>query len=492
MITFATLFLGLTWGTQPIEVVAPAPAARIELLLDGVAVARDAEPPWRLDCDLGDEPAPHLLEAVAYDAGGEEIGRARQSINLALARADVRVVLERGEDGRPEAVHLAWESVHDAEPSAVAVLFDGAPLPVADPRRIPLPDHDPDALHVVSVELEFAGSAKARADVAFGGGFGEAISTENTAVAVRTERSRRLRSRQDAEGLVTVDGVPLAVLAVEHERADLVFVVDRSASGPLSSLGVDLRLRDGARLQPRGPSFPERREGTFSIVPKPSTSPLSRTGLRSGDRMFLMLPVAAPAAGAVPYDYFPLSQAFTSQIGGSAWILTGHPFPGGGQAEQHLARAVAVAGIHAASGKRPRAVVLVLGPDAEDASPFAPAAARRFLASLRVPLEIWYVEKSWKAMRGEERRAFRKSQADLPRQERLSVRELARERARRRDLATAGWGTHRDVDSLDTLLDAAHRLREGLEHQRVLWVEGFHLPQAVALADGRSGVELLE
>ena len=39
MITFATLFLGLTWGTQPIEVVAPAPAARIELLLDGVAVA---------------------------------------------------------------------------------------------------------------------------------------------------------------------------------------------------------------------------------------------------------------------------------------------------------------------------------------------------------------------------------------------------------------------------------------------------------------------
>jgi uncharacterized membrane protein len=137
-------------------------------------------------------------------------------------------------------------------------------------------------------------------------------------------------------------------------------------------------------------------------------------------------------------------------------------------------------------------VVLVLGPDAEDASPFAPAAARRFLASLRVPLEVWYVEKSWKALRGEERRAFRKSQADLPRKDRLAVRELARERARRRDLATAGWGTHRDVDSLETLLDAAHRLRADLEHQRVLWVDGFHLPQAVALADGRSGVELIE
>jgi hypothetical protein len=194
----------------------------------------------------------------------------------------------------------------------------------------------------------------------------------------------------------------------------------------------------------------------------------------------------------VPYDFFPLSQAFTTKLGGSAWILTGHPLPDDGRAEQHLARAVAVAGIHAASGKRPRAVVLVLGPGADDASPFEPAAARRFLASLRVPLEVWYVEKSWKALRGEERRAFWTSQADVPRKARLVVREFDRDRARRRDLATAGWGTHRDVDSLETLLEEARRLRAGLEHQRVLWVDGFHLPQAVGLAGGRSGVEFLE
>ena len=491
MITFATLFLGLTWGAQTVEVVAPAPAARVELLLDGAAVATDAEPPWRLECDLGDEPAPHLLEAVAYDAGGGEIARARQTVNLALPRAEVRMVLERADDGRAEAARLAWQSVEDAEPDAVEVSLDGEPVPVEDPRRIPLPDHDPGALHVVSAELTFAGGAGARADVAFGGEFGEAISTENTAVAVRVESERALRSREDAAGLVTVDGEPLPLLAVEDERVDLVFVVERSAREPLMSLGWDLREREGAPVERHGPPTSVRREPERVVLPR-AGSKVSRTGLRNGDRMYLMLPVATPAPGSTPYDLFPLSQALSVKSGGSAWILTGHPGPEIGSPGQHVARAVAVAGIHAASGNRPRAVVLVLGPAPDEASPFPPEVARRFLARLRVPLEVWYVEKSWKAMRGEERRAFWKGQEDVPRKTRLVVRNHAEDRARRRDLAAAGWGMPRDVDSLETLLEEARRLREGLEHQRVLWVAGRFLPHDVSLADARGGVELLE
>jgi hypothetical protein len=500
MITFATLFLGLTWGAQTVEVVAPPPAARVELLLDGAAVATDAEPPWLFECDLGDEPAPHLLEAVAYDAGGTELARTRQTVNLALPRAEARAVLERADDGRAEAVRLAWQSVHDAEPAAVEVFFDGEPVPVEDPRRIPLPEHDPGALHVVSAELSFAGGAQARADVAFGGDFGEAISTENTAVAVRVDSERALRGRGDAEGLVTVDGEPLPVLAVEHERADLVFVVERSARDPLMSMGWDLREREGApayRQETPGPRrLPEsgspRGSRTLSIPRSPAARSLSRSGLRADDRMFLMLPVAAPAPGATPYDLFPLSQPFTSQHGGSAWVLTGYAGPAAGRAGQHLARAVVVAGIHAASGNRPRAVVLVLGPAPDEASPFSPAVARRFLARLRVPLEVWYVEKSWKAMRGDERRNFWKSQEGVPRKARLFVREFDEDRARRRDLAAAGWGTPRDVDSPETLLEEARRLRADLERQRVLWVAGLHLPGDVDLADPRGGVEFLE
>jgi hypothetical protein len=109
-----------------------------------------------------------------------------------------------------------------------------------------------------------------------------------------------------------------------------------------------------------------------------------------------------------------------------------------------------------------------------------------------VPLEVWYVEKSWKAMRGDERRNFWKSQEGVPRKARLFVREFDEDRARRRDLAAAGWGTPRDVDSPETLLEEARRLRADLERQRVLWVAGLHLPGDVDLADPRGGVEFLE
>ncbi len=498
MITFVTLFLGLTWGPQTIEFLAPAPAARIVLLLDGAEVASDAEPPWRLTCDFGEEPAPYLLEAVAYDAEGGELGRARRAVNLAMPPAEVGMVLERDDDGRAEAVRLAWQSLSDAEPSAVEVRFDGEPLTVTDPRRVALPDHDAGALHVVSAELTFTGGARARADLAFGGAFGAAISTENTAVAVRTDAGRALRSREDAAGLVTVGGESLPVLAVEHERADLVFVVERSSGDVFKSLNLDLLLsRDTApvrstastetyRLPPSG--TPRGRRA--SVPTTRASSSRSRGGLLAGDRMFLVLPVAAPA-GATPYDLFPVSRTFTGEDGGSAWVLTAHRFLEDGRPGQHLARAVAVAGIHAASGKRPRAVVLVLGPAPEEASPFPPAVARRFLARLRVPLEVWYVEKSWKAMRGEEREAW-KGQADPPPKDRVAAREHEDARARRRDLAAAGWGPVRDIDSVEALTEEARRLREGIEDQRVLWVDGLHLPGDVALADGWAGVSLLE
>lgn len=499
MITFITLFLGLTWGPQTIEVLAPGPAARVVLLLDGTEVASDAEPPWRLTCDLGEEPAPRLLEAVAYDAEGGELGRARRAVNLAMPRAEAGMVLERDDDGRAEAVRLAWQSVSDAEPSAVEVLFDGEPLTVTDPRRVALPDHDAGALHVVSAELTFTGGARARADLAFGGAFGAAISTENTAVAVRTDAGRALRSREDAAGLLTVGGESLPVLAVEHERADLVFVVERSSGDVLKSLNLDLLLSGDTapvrstastetyRLPPSGTP----RGSRASVPTTRASSSRSRGGLLGGDRMFLVLPVAAPA-GATPYDLFPVSQTFTAEDGGSAWVLTAHRFLDDGRPGQHLARAVAVAGIHAASGKRPRAVVLVLGPAPDEASPFPPAVARRLLARLRVPLVVWYVEKGWKAMRGEEREAFWKGQGDLPRNARVAARELDEARARRRDLAAGGWGPVRDIDSVEALTEEARRLREEVEDQRVLWVDGLHLPGDVALADGWAGVELLE
>jgi hypothetical protein len=99
---------------------------------------------------------------------------------------------------------------------------------------------------------------------------------------------------------------------------------------------------------------------------------------------------------------------------------------------------VAVAGVTAASGNRRRGVLLVLGPESEDSSDATPATARRYLAALGVPLFVWSP-----------------------------------------DPATARnspWGEARLVSTPGPMSRATNRIFRELERQRIVWVEGKHLP----------------
>jgi hypothetical protein len=126
-------------------------------------------------------------------------------------------------------------------------------------------------------------------------------------------------------------------------------------------------------------------------------------------------------------------------------------------AEEGLARtadAVAVAGVQADLGSGPRAVLLLLaGEEAHDASHYSGPVVRRFLAALHVPLYVWSLVPTSAGMR-------------------------------------AAWGAVEDVSTRHDIDQAFDRIKQDLERQRVVLVEGRHLPQTVAVEDGH-GVRLV-
>ncbi|HMB52104.1 MAG TPA: hypothetical protein VKU40_02225, partial [Thermoanaerobaculia bacterium] len=239
-IVFVSLFLGLTAGTQQVEVAVDPAVAAVELRLDGVEVTRMIEPPWTIQIDLGDELAPHHLEALAFDPSGDEIGRAEQWINLPRQRQEVRLLLERGDDGRVTGGRVAWGSLEYAAPTSMRLSLDGEELAIDDPSAFELPRHDPEKLHVLSAEVVFLDGSTARADAVFGGEYGEVTASELTAVPVLAGR-RLPRRAERADGWLAVGGEPARVVAIEAGGADLYAVPDAGADPHLDALGVEMR-----------------------------------------------------------------------------------------------------------------------------------------------------------------------------------------------------------------------------------------------------------
>lgn len=126
------------------------------------------------------------------------------------------------------------------------------------------------------------------------------------------------------------------------------------------------------------------------------------------------------------------------------------PWP---RTEQRIADAVAAAGLAAAGRERRRAVVLLLGPGARDEGDLNPSEARRFLMDLRVPIFVWSIGK-----------------APSP--------------------ESRAWDATSTITTAAQFDVAVTRLRAELRRQRILWVEGAHLPQAVTLTPLAKGVRL--
>lgn len=146
-------------------------------------------------------------------------------------------------------------------------------------------------------------------------------------------------------------------------------------------------------------------------------------------------------------------------VGGEEFVRTilRANWPGGSPAAQRLVDAVAVAGLVASERNRPRAVVLILGAPAADRSQLDPLVVRHYLDAIGVPLFVWSTHAgSWQ-------------DAGL----------------------AAGWGEIADVSTSMRLLRAVRDVRDLLDRQAVMWVDGIHLPQWIALEPAPPGLQLL-
>jgi len=437
-IAFVTLLLGLTSGLYPIEVTVSGPVAAVEVVLDGAPAARIAGPPWKTQVDFGPGLSPHEMVARALDAEGNEVARAVQWVNLPRPPAEVGLLIERDPEGRPTAARLTWQSLTGAEPAAITLTFDGRELAVDAAGRAALPAHDPEVAHVLTAELVFSPTVSARRDVVFGGAWGSEVSTELTAVPVRQRKRAKMPPPERLEGWFTAGGQPLSVAAVEEEEPALVVVLRVPGASEVYDK-LDLGKK---RWAPREMRFQLQTDLRYEM----------KLG-KEDEVRFLSIGARSYQGTGVPSELFDMSRGFTAKDGGVAFLLSRVDFPG--SPERRIADAVAVAGLQALTGNRRRAVVLLLDGSAADASRYDAAAVRRYLESIRVPLLVWSLEGA-------------------------------------KSPAAEAWGQVEDVSSLRKLYQAVERLQGLLEEQRIVWVEGRHLPRAVALSPAASGVELLE
>jgi hypothetical protein len=182
---------------------------------------------------------------------------------------------------------------------------------------------------------------------------------------------------------------------------------------------------------------------------------LRMSGLTLGkdDLIRMVSPWSRSYQGAgVRSDLFDLSPHSPSKYGLGAHLLNSY-FKRDGSEALRPADAVAVAGLHAMAGGRRRAVVLILDAVSGDESLYDPVAVRRYLSSIRVPLYVWSLDRD------------------------VSARKA--------------WGEVQDAWSVPGLELAFRKAAVDLERQRIVLIEGRHLPQSIRLSPKAEGIEIV-
>jgi hypothetical protein len=371
--------------------------------------------------------------AIARDAEGQEIVRARQLVNVARPQAEVRILLERDKKGRPRSARVIAHQVGVDAVEALRVSFDGEPLELDELNRVRLPEFDLYRAHLLSAQLGGDGGVDARADVVFGGGEGAEVRTELTAVPLLRDADGENPDAAALSGLVLVAGEPVPVAAVETPGRRVFAVTAKKARPGLLKMARELEQK-GA-ISRRSDSLAPQELGP------------------GDDRLFLVVPEARRHRSSdVSLALFPVHGPYAVDSGELPWLLT-HLVPRDVIVER-LADAVAVAGVRAAAGANPRAVVVLLSDDVEDYSGQETDAVRAFLSALRVPLYVW---------------------STTP-----DITELP------------AWGAVRDVSTRKRMRRAAAELEDFLGHQIIVWVEGRHLPHTITLDSKVEGLTLVE
>lgn len=436
MINFAFLFLGLVLGVHEVEVLVEGDVAAVRLELDGEVVGEIEGEPWRLEVDFGPVLHPHRLEAIALDAEDRPIDSARQLINLPRERAEAALMVEGSDPERPDSARLVWQHIEYQTAERISISFDGQELPLAGPDRVRLPEFDPATLHSIEASIRFADGVRYQAELNIGGQTIFGADTELTGVNV-TSRNMDLPELRSLEGRFRGHGEPLRVVGVERAPARIAMVVDQTALPALRKLG-----EFGSNLTD------------------------AQSALRPGEQLVFLFPeVKKIESDTVPARLFSLTQTFTAKHGSSIpWILTRISPPDQEPSPyRRISDALAVAGVQAAMGNRPRAVVLVLGTEIADTSAYNVGEVRRFLQDIRVPLFIWWTGRP--------------------------QNEVTSENDRKLSLKTP-WGRAKDISSFTRLMQAMAQVRIELDSQFTVWIEGSYLPHAIELAKGVKGIKL--
>jgi hypothetical protein len=428
MISFVTILLGLAFGPRPIEVQAGPGVASVEFRLDGQTLRVLEAPPWKTVVDLG-PPMPHELVAIARDAGRVEVGRAVQLANVPRPSQEATLTLLPGTGGKGRIVRLAWASPLKAKPAIIELSLDGRPLKAGDLSRIPLPDYRSADVHVVRAVLDLGRGSRVPAELLVGG--------------VR---------REAADGPDAIRGETQAELTA----VPVVF----PGSAPKESEMNGWFLADGAPMRVEAV---EESPGEIVVVKDERAGPwLARlkgipfvysgneTRLREGQRLRFCWPATlSPADTAPGYDVFLRSQDFVAPQNVGRLLLEVPPPAASGP--PRLGDAVNVAALSAAAGNRPRAVLLVLaGPG--DGSEMPVEWTRGFLRALRVPLFVWTNDRK----------------------------------------TASAWGTANVLSTIPEFRNAIAALTKAVESQRIVWLEGRHLPQSISLSPEARGVTLVE
>ncbi len=182
-----------------------------------------------------------------------------------------------------------------------------------------------------------------------------------------------------------------------------------------------------------------------------SRMPPTNMTLLGKDRLRFVSPWSRAYAGAgTRSELFDFSPYLTGNI---VSYLATSTFKRDGSERISPADAVAVAGLQAMSGGRRRVVVLLVDAVSGDDSRYDPVTVRRYLSALRVPLHVWSID-----------------------------RNIAARKA---------WGDIEDAWNTPSLERAFRKAADDLERQRIVLLEGRHLPQTIRLSSKASEIEIV-
>ncbi len=411
-ILFLTLLLGVITGPQTLELAVEGNPTVVEILFDGQSVLTLDGPPWVAALDFGTDPLPCEVVARAKDADGRELARAVQRVNLPHERESIQIALERDGQGHAVAADLVWQSADGRPPGRLSLELDGRALALTG-NRAPLPRLAPDAHHVLEARAESESVSRAAA-LLTGGVYGDQVTTELTAVALRGVGSRR--RRESAGCLAEPGGQPAEVHSDDDSGGEVFVVASRESRYALRRQMVNSR--------------PRRSRGAYD-----PGSDLLRLPLPRGSRATLYWPELATRSQELgagrSTELFSHSGALDLDAQ-DLWsrLRELEPHESSTTTTPRTADAAGVAVLAAASSGR-RRVVLVVVAGEPDASRFRPDQIRALARELHVPLQVW-------------------SLADAP---------------------IPAWGPSRPLLRTDGELRLAHlALSKELKAQRIAWV----------------------